>query len=200
MRTIKLKYILAALLLALALLLPSNIRSAEDFFAGVVETYEFVTPDDTTVVITLDSMTLAMADSIAKLPTGDEIIETAKNFIGVRYRWGDTGPKYFDCSGFTSYVYRQNDVDLLRNSRSQFTQGVVIHDVKDLQKGDLVFFGSREMPRSVGHVGIVTGVDPERRSFYFIHASRTGVRIDNSSDAYYAYRYLGARRIVTPEV
>ncbi len=182
----------------LAILFPANSRSAADCHTSIVETYEFTTPSDT-VITSVDSMTVALADSIANLPTGDDIIETAKNFIGVRYRLGHTGPKLFDCSGFTSYVYRQKNIEITRTSRSQYAQGKIIKSIADLQKGDLVFFGGRQSTRSVGHVGIVTDVDPDNKRFKFIHASRTGVQIDTSTSSYYARRYLGARRILDTE-
>ena len=66
----------------------------------------------------------------------------------------------------------------------------------DLQKGDLVFFGRGRNRHNVGHVGIVTDVAADGNSFKFIHASRTGVKIDNSNSAYYSARYIGARRIL----
>lgn len=130
---------------------------------------------------------------------GDDIVNIAKRYIGTRYRMGSMGPHQFDCSGFTSYVYKQEDITLSRTSRSQFTEGIKIHRISDLQKGDLVFFGGRRTPRSVGHVGIVTEVDAENGVFKFIHASNRGVVIDKSTTSYYSQRYLGARRILKEE-
>lgn len=54
---------------------------------------------------------------------GESVVKTALQYLGVRYRSGQSGPKGFDCSGFTSYVFKKANVALLRNSRSQFTQG-----------------------------------------------------------------------------
>ena len=107
------------------------------------------------------------------------------------------GPNAFDCSGFTSFVYGRENVKILRSSRSQYTQGTPISQIADLKKGDLVFFGGRGSHRSVGHVGIVTDVDPEGNKFSFVHASSSGgVRISSSNETYYSRRYIGARRIV----
>lgn len=127
---------------------------------------------------------------------GDSIVKTALQYLGTRYRRGQSGPNGFDCSGFTSYVYGKENIRINRSSRSQFTQGTVVSSIGELQKGDLVFFGGSSSPRSVGHVGIVTDVDPETNKFKFIHASRTGIKVDESTSAYYSRRYLGARRIV----
>lgn len=94
---------------------------------------------------------------------------------------------------------RQGSIKLSRSSRTQSTQGRVIERIADLQKGDLVFFGGSRSPRTVGHVGIVTEVDPDSNNFKFIHASNSGVKISASNSAYYGRRYLGARRILNTE-
>ena len=69
-------------------------------------------------------------------------------------------------------------------------------DIKNLRKGDLVFFTGRNRKKGVGHVGIVTEADNEKGTFKFIHASTSqGIKID-SNTGYYEGRYLGARRII----
>lgn len=127
---------------------------------------------------------------------GENVVQTALQYLGASYRLGTSGPTVFDCSGFTSYVYRKQNVSILRTSRSQFTQGTPIARISDLKKGDLVFFGGRGNARSVGHVGIVKDVDPSGNNFSFVHASISGVKVSNSSETYYSRRYIGARRIV----
>lgn len=127
---------------------------------------------------------------------GENVVKTALQYLGARYRSGMSGPTAFDCSGFTSFVYGQENVSILRSSRSQFTQGTPIARIADLRKGDLVFFGGSGHSRSVGHVGIVTDVDPSGSNFSFVHASRSGVKVSDSNEAYYSRRYIGARRIV----
>lgn len=125
----------------------------------------------------------------------EELIASAKRYIGVPYRRGQSSPNGFDCSGFTSYVYKKLGIQLTRTSRSQYTEGRPVADVTQLRKGDLVFFGARRA--SVGHVGIVTDVNPDSRSFKFIHASTSqGIRVSSSNEAYYSRRYVGARRIL----
>ena len=127
---------------------------------------------------------------------GESVVRTALQYLGARYSRGSSGPNVFDCSGFTRFVYGQENVSILRSSRSQFTQGTPIARIADLKKGDLVFFGGRGNSRSVGHVGIVTEVDPDGQNFSFVHASNSGVKISGSNEAYYSRRYIGARRIV----
>ena len=127
---------------------------------------------------------------------GESVVQTALQYLGASYRSGMSGPYAFDCSGFTSYVYRQQNVSILRSSRSQYTQGTPIARIADLKKGDLVFFGGRGSLRSVGHVGIVMDVDPSGNNFSFVHAASGGVKVSDSNEAYYSRRYIGARRIV----
>lgn len=127
---------------------------------------------------------------------GETVVKTALQYLGARYRSGMSGPSAFDCSGFTSYIYKQANVPILRSSRSQYTQGTPIASISDLKKGDLVFFGGRGNSRSVGHVGIVTEVDPSGKNFSFVHAATGGVKVSDLNEAYYSRRYIGARRIV----
>lgn len=135
-----------------------------------------------------------------------EITENLKNFaakfIGRRYVWGSTGPKTFDCSGFTSYIFRNAGVTLNRTSRMQYTQGEPVKNTSDLRPGDLMFFSS---PRSgkgrVGHVAMVVEVDDNGKSLTFIHAaSSKGVSYQRFPDGgYYSRNYIGAKRILQPE-
>lgn len=124
----------------------------------------------------------------------ENMMDEAFSLLGTRYRPGASGPGGFDCSGFTSYLYRQIGVDLNRSSRGQYTQGEAVAS-NDLQKGDLVFFTSPGSGSSIGHVGIVVDYDPMNKKFNFIHASSKGVTVSSSSEPFYSRRYVGARRI-----
>lgn len=125
----------------------------------------------------------------------NDLLAEASKHTGKPYRHGMKGPNAFDCSGFTSYVYKQFGYSISPASRAQYTEGVAV-DRKQLRKGDLVFFTSRSSGKNVGHVGIVTEADNETGDFRFIHASIKGVR-ENNCEGYYEGRYVGARRIIT---
>jgi len=117
-----------------------------------------------------------------------ELVDTARRFIGIPYRWGGTTVKDgFDCSGLTMVSYRLNGLDLPRVSRSQFAAGRQVAK-NDLRPGDLVFFATKG-GRRVTHVGMYTGKDR------FIHAPRTGqkVREEKLSNAFFARTYVGGR-------
>lgn len=125
----------------------------------------------------------------------DNMLEEAFSHLGARYRRGQSGPNAFDCSGFTSYVFKNLGIDLNRSSRSQYTQGDPV-DKDELRTGDLVFFTGSNARGPIGHVGIVVDVDPISGSFNFIHASIKGVKVSNSNETYYSRRYVGARRVM----
>lgn len=124
----------------------------------------------------------------------DDLLSEAHRYIGRPYVHGAKGPKTFDCSGFTSYVYKQFGYNISPASRAQFTLGTKVAK-NDLRKGDLVFFTSRSSGKNVGHVGIVVSADNEKGTFKFIHASIKGVKVSNFA-GYYVPRYLGARRLI----
>ena len=85
----------------------------------------------------------------------DQVINYAYRFRGTPYRYGAMSPRGFDCSGFTSYVFKRFGINLDRSSRGQIFDGVRVKK-NDLQPGDLVFFQGRSGRGGVGHVGIVT--------------------------------------------
>jgi len=130
----------------------------------------------------------------------DQVVAYARTFTGVPYKLGATGPKSFDCSGFTSYVYKHFGYKITAYSGAQFNEGREVKSYADLQKGDLVFFGKRGSVRNIGHVGIVTEIDEEKGSFRFIHASTSGgVKESDFNHPYFMMRYIGARRILPDE-
>ena len=124
----------------------------------------------------------------------DDLLKESATHIGKRYVWGSKGPKTFDCSGFTGYVYKQFGYSIGPCSREQYKIGKSV-DVKHLRKGDLVFFTSRRSGNNVGHVGIVWEADNAKGTFKFIHASVKGVKISDF-EGYYVSRYVGAKRVI----
>ena len=127
----------------------------------------------------------------------NNLLDEAMSHIGARYRSGSKGPHSFDCSGFTSYVFKQlGSANIGSSSRDQYARNVPVSR-SEMQRGDLVFFTSPGSGRGVGHVGIVVDVDPVNQTFNFIHASSSGgVIISNSTDGFYARRFVGVRRVL----
>lgn len=129
------------------------------------------------------------------VPPSDIILEASQH-LGKSYQYGGKGPSSFDCAGFVQYVFKQNGISLPPSCTHQYQSGKHINK-RDLEVGDLVFFGGRKQARSIGHVGIVTSVDTATGVFQFIHASRTGVRYSKSNEDYYNSRYISACRVLT---
>ena len=131
---------------------------------------------------------------------GDQVVAYARTFLGTPYKLGASGPRLFDCSGFTRYVFKHFGYEMTQYTGAQFKEGREVASFADLQKGDLVFFGQRGSVRNIGHVGIVVSIDEERGSFRFIHASSSGGVIESeSTQSYYQMRYIGARRFLPDE-
>lgn len=126
----------------------------------------------------------------------DSIVNYGKLFLNTPYHYGSHGSDTFDCSGFTSYVYRNFGYNLQRSSAEQAQQFDSV-DRTQLKKGDLVFFSGRRRSRKVvGHVGIVTAANGNGQ-FEFIHAAvQSGVTISNSEEPYYTKRFIKANRVI----
>ena len=123
--------------------------------------------------------------------SGAEVVEYAKQYLGYKYVAGGSAPSTgFDCSGFTTYVYKHFGISLNRSSRDQIKNGTSVSK-SNLQLGDIIIFNGSSNT-SIGHVGIYIGNNQ------FIHAanSREGVIITSLSSSYYQKRYVGARRVI----
>ena len=86
-----------------------------------------------------------------KVSTGQRVVEAAASKIGSPYVWGATGPNSFDCSGLTSWAYKQQGINIPRTSQAQVSAGTPVAKA-DLQPGDVVAFYS-----GASHVGIYAG-------------------------------------------
>lgn len=119
-------------------------------------------------------------------PTGAEVVNYTKTFIGVPYLWGGTTPNGFDCSGLMQYSYGHFGVAISRTTYDQINNGIYVSR-NELQLGDLIFFGTSADPH---HVGMYVGDNN------YIHAPKTGdyVKISSLSER---PDYLTARRIIS---
>ena len=126
----------------------------------------------------------------------NELILFAIKYLNTPYSYGGATPKGFDCSGFVQYTYKNSiGYSLPRTSQDQAKAGNEIKR-KNLKPGDLVFFnGTKIKSKDIGHVGIVIESN-KKGEFNFIHASNSGVKIDNCRVKYYKDRYVKARRII----
>ncbi len=123
---------------------------------------------------------------------GEQITQYAKQYLGCPYVYGGSGPKTFDCSGFTMYVYSNFGYSLSHSATAQSKLGTYV-EKENLQPGDLVFFLDYETMDGIGHCGIYIG------DGNFIHASSgTGycVKISTLTSGSYLNRYATARRLI----
>ncbi len=127
----------------------------------------------------------------------DSLLSFAEKYLKTPYRLGANGTSSFDCSGFSSYVYKNFGYSLTRTASGQAQINGISVARDSLQRGDLVFFKGRNAKQNrVGHVGIIHNVLPDG-TFTFIHAScKYGVTISEGKQDYYRTRYVTAKRIL----
>lgn len=132
-------------------------------------------------------------------PSGEDIVATARQFLGFPYLWGGLSPKGMDCSGLVKLSYFLNGIILLRDASQQIDTGEALDfsDVRNnLHPGDLVFFGRSATDtrgRSVSHVGISMG------NGMMIHSSlrvRVNSLLPERPDSYVSKKIVGACRIL----
>jgi cell wall-associated NlpC family hydrolase len=114
---------------------------------------------------------------------GGTAIKYALQQIGDKYVFGAAGLTYWDCSGLTMRAFQSAGVSLPHSSRAQYRYGKAV-DRKNLQPGDLVFFG-----RPISHVGIYLGGNR------MLHAPRKGSRVKIAEFSLGKKPYIGARRL-----
>ena len=113
----------------------------------------------------------------------DSTISYGARFLGTPYVWGGTTPSGFDCSGFTSYVYRNAiGKSIPRTSGAQYAASKKISKLQ-LQVGDLVFFNTSG--GGVSHVSIYAGNNK------LLHAAGKSVKYSNLYDGYWNKRIVG---------
>lgn len=121
------------------------------------------------------------------------LIDTAKDMLGVRYRWGGTSRGGVDCSGLTTYVFSKHGIKLPRTSIEQSKIGQRVSK-DELQPGDLLFFITGRRGSRINHVGIYIGDGK------FIHSSSYRHQVVTTSLSDYNSGYAGARRVKALQV
>jgi len=121
----------------------------------------------------------------------DEIIKTAKQYLGVPHCMGGTTMKCLDCSGLLVAVFGKHGIKLPHNSEEQARYGKIITRRDELKKGDLVFFiRSYKTHYFITHAGIYIGNNQ------FIHTSSTvGVTITSLSDPWWTEKFIFGTRL-----
>lgn len=140
-------------------------------------------------------------------PNADQLLKTARNFLGIPYLWGGTSVKGLDCSGFTKTSYLLHGIVLPRDASQQALVGDLVDilendtlslskALKNLMPGDHLFFAADKRTKKVTHTALYIG------NGEFIHAAGL-VRINSmiigskNYDDFQSRTLVSARRILT---
>lgn len=131
-----------------------------------------------------------VSSDFAPLDT-DQMLALAHKFLGITYTWGGVSSFGFDCSGFTQMLERQRGIEMPRDADLQAAWNHAMPiERKDIQPGDLLFFGSSVA--KITHTGMYLG------NGEFIHDtvhSHPGVQISRLDDAPWTQLLVAIRRI-----
>ena len=127
-------------------------------------------------------------ESIPK-PTQKELVDSAKQYIGLPYLWAGVSAYGFDCSGLMYSVYKNHGILIPRDSSVQATHGTSVKR-KDLQPGDLMFFAHEKGKGKVYHVSMYIGDGK------MVHAPNSSKKVEivSINSGTYKTNYAGARR------
>ncbi|ABQ04458.1 C40 family peptidase [Flavobacterium johnsoniae] len=121
------------------------------------------------------------------------LIDTATDNIGVKYKAGGTTKSGFDCSGLVYTTFESENIKLPRSSFEQAKIGKVI-PLNDAKKGDLIFFKTNKS-RQINHVGLITEVNSDE--IKFVHSSTSkGVIISSTKEPYYKNSFEQVNRVL----
>ena len=86
---------------------------------------------------------------------GQDIVNYAKNYLGVKYASDGSSPDGFDCSGFVQYVYKHFEINISRTTKTQIKDGREVRKEEELQLGDLVFTDDEHVAIYIGDKKII---------------------------------------------
>ena len=123
----------------------------------------------------------------------DNLIETAKNYQGIKYKNGGTDETGMDCSGLLFRVYADQNFMIPRPTYQQALFGLPV-SIDNIQKGDWIFFKTN-VAKSINHVGLVTKIVNSKEVYFFHSSTSKGVREDN---LYTKYWFTAFEKVIRP--
>jgi cell wall-associated NlpC family hydrolase len=145
----------------------------------------------------LELLPYQKTSKVANSPSMHPVVALAKQYLGKPYRSGGKGPKGFDCSGFTSFVFRQFGIELPPSSQEQATKAIDKVSKSDATIGNLAFFGYRTPKGKViiNHAAIIISL-PNQPMRIIHSANHKGICItDVDKSKYWKQSFLFAGRI-----
>lgn len=129
-----------------------------------------------------------------KNSTVDAVIASAMTFSGVKYQFGGATRKGMDCSGLVFVALKENAIQFPRVSYQMANEGRRVK-LRQVRKGDLVFFRTKKSSKRINHVGLV--VDVKGGEVRFIHAtSSRGVIVSSLREGFWNHAFVKATRIL----
>lgn len=152
-----------------------------------------ISPTNKETIVLKNKSSEIISDAMP-MTKSQEIINYAKQFEGVHYKWGGTTKNGMDCSGLVYESFRAYNIILPRISRDMAKSGIEI-SLKNVEVGDLLFFKTKNRRNDINHVGLV--VETTRNVVAFIHATTSnGVIISSLTEDYWNSAFVEARRIL----
>ena len=127
----------------------------------------------------------------------DDLLDTARQFLGLRYLWGGTSAWGLDCSGLVHLTYRAHGVRVARDACDQAEQVVPVA-LGEVEPGDLYFFA--RPGQRVYHVGFATSPLLADGTRWMLHAPESGELVEDAPMAPPRYEHLvAAGRVRKPD-
>jgi peptidoglycan DL-endopeptidase CwlO len=139
------------------------------------------------LLVTCSLLLLITPVQSTKAASGQQIVDLAKKYVGVPYKFGGTSPAGFDCSGFLKYVYGKFNINLPRTSSEQYKVGTKVSK-SELEPGDIVLFSNTYKP-GISHAGIYIGDNK------FISAENKGIAISSLNNSYWGPKFTAGKRL-----
>ncbi|MBG6109407.1 cell wall-associated NlpC family hydrolase [Flavobacterium sp. CG_9.10] len=155
----------------------------------------FTACKSTSTVITAKKENLTKYEKRKNIRLIEQIVDTATENIGVKYKYGGTTKSGFDCSGLTYTIFNSYNIPLPHSSYEQSKVGVIVNrDPEHAKKGDLIFFKTNGKSQ-INHVGMVIEVTDDE--IKFIHSSTSkGVIISSTKEPYYQRTFVQLNKIL----
>ncbi len=155
----------------------------------------FTACKSTTAIVTSKNENLTKSEKRKTSRLIEELIDTATENVGVKYKTAGTTKAGFDCSGLIYNIFNSYNITLPHSSYEQSKLGTIVNrNREEAKKGDLIFFKTNSKSK-INHVGMVIEVNDDE--IKFIHASTSkGVIISSTKEPYYERTFVQINRIL----